>query len=117
MAGEIRLAALRVFRRISHKATGGVPLLRVAELRRLNDGGMRGIRFTQFDPRTAVTTIDMIEPLAKRVTPLGWHVQIHLRADQIVGAADMLRRLPGTGSQSRYDAVRRLQHEFDYVRR
>jgi predicted TIM-barrel fold metal-dependent hydrolase len=64
------------------------------ELRRLANGGMRGIRFTQFDPRTAVTTIDMIEPLAKRVTPLGWHVQIHFRADQIVAAADLLQRLP-----------------------
>jgi predicted TIM-barrel fold metal-dependent hydrolase len=67
-----------------------------AELRRMADAGIRGIRFTQFDPRTAVTTIDMIEPLAKRVAPLGWHVQIHLRSDQIVAAADMLERLPGT---------------------
>jgi hypothetical protein len=46
--------------------------------------GVRGIRFTQFDPNTATTTMDMIEPLAQRVQPLGWHVQIHLRADQIV---------------------------------
>ena len=38
----------------------------------------------------------MIEPLAKRVEPLGLHVQIHLRGDQIVGAADLLARLPGT---------------------
>jgi predicted TIM-barrel fold metal-dependent hydrolase len=66
------------------------------ELARLAEGGVRGIRFTQFDPRTAVTTIDMIEPLAKRVAPLGWHVQIHLRADQIVEAADLLQRLPCT---------------------
>jgi predicted TIM-barrel fold metal-dependent hydrolase len=67
-----------------------------AELKRMADGGIRGIRFTQFDPRTAATTIDMIEPLAKRVEPLGWHVQIHWRADQITGAADLLQRLPGT---------------------
>jgi predicted TIM-barrel fold metal-dependent hydrolase len=66
------------------------------ELRRLSERGVRGIRFTQFDPKTAVTTIDMIEPLARRVAPLGWHVQIHLRADQIVDAADLLERLPGT---------------------
>ena len=38
----------------------------------------------------------MIEPLAQRVEPLGWHVQIHLRGDQIVAAADMLHALPGT---------------------
>ena len=67
-----------------------------AELKRMADGGMRGIRFTQFDPRTAATTLDMIEPLARRVEPLGWHVQIHLRSDQIVAAADLLQRLPGT---------------------
>jgi predicted TIM-barrel fold metal-dependent hydrolase len=64
------------------------------ELQWLADGGICGIRFTQFDPRTAATTIDMIEPLAKRVAPLGWHIQIHLRADQIVAAADLLQRLP-----------------------
>ena len=72
------------------------PAVTDAELKRMSDGGIRGIRFTQFDPSTAVTTLDMIEPLARRVEPLGWHVQIHLRADQIVAAADMLQRLPGT---------------------
>jgi predicted TIM-barrel fold metal-dependent hydrolase len=72
------------------------PAVTDGELRRLADGGTRGIRFTQFDPRTAVTTIDMIEPLAARLAPLGWHVQIHFRADQIVAAADLLQRLPCT---------------------
>ena len=67
-----------------------------AELKRLADGGVCGIRFTQFDPHTAATTREMIEPLAKRVEPLGWHVQIHLRSDQIADAAAMLQRLPGT---------------------
>ena len=63
---------------------------------RMEDGGVRGIRFTQFDPKTATTTMDMIEPLARRVQSLGWHVQIHLRNDQIVAAEDLLLRLPGT---------------------
>jgi D-galactarolactone isomerase len=71
------------------------PTVSDAELKALANGGICGIRFTQFDPRTAATTLDMIEPLARRVEPLGWHVQIHLRADQIVAAADMLWRLPG----------------------
>jgi predicted TIM-barrel fold metal-dependent hydrolase len=65
-----------------------------AELRRLADGGVRGIRFTQFDPATAVTTRDMIEPLSRRVADLGWHVQIHMRADQIAAAAELWPRLP-----------------------
>jgi predicted TIM-barrel fold metal-dependent hydrolase len=72
------------------------PSVTDAELRRMAAGGIRGIRFTQFDPRTAATTLDMIEPLAARAPAFGWHVQIHLRADQIVAAADLLLRLPGT---------------------
>ena len=72
------------------------PAVTDAELRRMDAAGVRGIRFTQFDPKTATTTMDMIEPLARRVQPLGWHLQIHLRADQIVAAADLLLRLPGT---------------------
>jgi D-galactarolactone isomerase len=67
-----------------------------AELKQMADGGVRGIRFTQFDPATAVTTIDMIEPLSRRVNDLGWHVQLHLRGDQIAAAADLLARLPST---------------------
>jgi predicted TIM-barrel fold metal-dependent hydrolase len=85
---------------LGRERTRGVAVVRPsvadAELKRLDAGGMRGIRFTQFDPRTAATTLDMVEPLARRMEPLGWHVQIHLRADQIADAADMLQRLPCT---------------------
>ncbi len=72
------------------------PTVSDAELKSMAAAGIRGIRFTQFDPKTAATTLDMIEPLAKRVAPLGLHVQIHWRADQIVDGADLLMRLPGT---------------------
>jgi len=72
------------------------PTVTDAELKDMQAKGVRGIRFTQFDPKTAATTPDMIEPLARRVAPLGMHVQIHLRGDQIASAADMLARLPGT---------------------
>jgi D-galactarolactone isomerase len=70
------------------------PTVTDAELKVLAAGGIRGIRFTQFDPRTATTTIDMIEPLSRRVADLGWHVQIHMRGDQIVEAASLWDRLP-----------------------
>ena len=72
------------------------PIVTDAELKRMADGGVRGIRFTQFDPKTATTSLDMIEPLARRVQALGWHVQIYLRADQIVAAEELLLGLPGT---------------------
>ena len=72
------------------------PEISDTELKAMHEGGVRGIRFTVFDPATAVTKIDMIEPLAKRMADIGWHVQIHMRGDQIVANADMLRRLPCT---------------------
>jgi D-galactarolactone isomerase len=65
-----------------------------AELQNMARGGIRGIRFTLWNPATAVTNIGMIEPLSQRIKELGWHVQIHMRADQIADAADLLQRLP-----------------------
>jgi D-galactarolactone isomerase len=65
-----------------------------AELKRLADAGVRGIRFTVFDPGSTTTTVEMIEPLSKRVNELGLHVQIHMRGDQIVASKEMLMRLP-----------------------
>jgi D-galactarolactone isomerase len=70
------------------------PTVTDSELKTLADGGIRGIRFTVFDPRSAAVSIDMIEPLAKRVADLGWHVQIHMRDDQIVENAALLEGLP-----------------------
>jgi predicted TIM-barrel fold metal-dependent hydrolase len=70
------------------------PTVTDAELKTLADGGIRGIRFSLTDPKNAPTTIDMIEPLSKRINALGWHVQINMTADQIVAAADLWNRLP-----------------------
>ena len=70
------------------------PTVTEAELRALHEGGIRGIRFTLGDPATAVVKVDMIEPLAKRVAGLGWHVQFNVEGAQIVELADLLRRLP-----------------------
>jgi len=36
----------------------------------------------------------MIEPLAKRIARLGWHVQFNVEGEQIIELADLLRRLP-----------------------
>ena len=64
-----------------------------AELKKMADGGIRGIRFTLFDPKTAVTGFEMIEPLVKRANDLDWHVQLHFRGDQIVEKEDLLMRI------------------------
>jgi predicted TIM-barrel fold metal-dependent hydrolase len=65
------------------------------QLGELHAGGIRGIRFTLFDPRTAVTRFEWVEPLSRRVHELGWHTQLHWRGDQIVEHSDLISRLPG----------------------
>jgi predicted TIM-barrel fold metal-dependent hydrolase len=72
------------------------PTVTDTELVAMNKGGIRGLRFTLHEPRTAVTSVEMIEPLAHRAHRLGWHVQLHLRAEQIVHWADIIEKLPGT---------------------
>ena len=76
----------------------GVAVLRPdvgdAQLRKMNEQGIRGLRFTIGNPETAVTSVDMIEPLAKRIAEYGWHVQLNAEPEQVVDAAAMLRRLP-----------------------
>jgi len=63
-----------------------------AELKRLAGLGITGIRFNLV--QAGATTVDMMEPLAKRIAGLGWHVQLHMLGDQIVGIEDLLQRLP-----------------------
>jgi len=63
-----------------------------AELKRLHDLGIRGIRFNLV--QAGATTVEMLEPLSKRVNDLGWHVQIHQLGDGIVKIEDILQRLP-----------------------
>jgi predicted TIM-barrel fold metal-dependent hydrolase len=72
------------------------PAIADAELRELDRLGVRGVRFTQHDPATAVTTPEMIEPVAARIAELGWHAQLHMRGDQLVAIAEMVARLPCT---------------------
>jgi hypothetical protein len=63
-----------------------------AELKRLNELGIRGIRFNLV--QSGATTIDMVEPLSKRVNDLGWHLQIHMLGDQIVEVEDLCDGCP-----------------------
>ncbi len=63
------------------------------ELKRLDREGVRGVRFNLATPGGA-TTLEMLEPVAKRVAPLGWHVQFNMSADMTVAAKDVLYRLP-----------------------
>jgi predicted TIM-barrel fold metal-dependent hydrolase len=63
------------------------------ELKRLDAARVRGVRFNLATPGGA-TTIDMLEPVAKRIAPMGWHVQFNMSADATLAAKDVLNRLP-----------------------
>jgi predicted TIM-barrel fold metal-dependent hydrolase len=63
-----------------------------AELKQMDGAGVRGIRFNLI--QAGATTLDMVEPLAKQITPLGWHIQVNMSPQQTADAAALWRRLP-----------------------
>ena len=89
--------------------TRGVAVLRddvsEATLQKLDAGGIRGVRFSLYTPDHAAVSFKMVEPLAARLAALGWHLQLHWTADQIVEHEAMLKRLP---TQIVFDHMARL---------
>jgi predicted TIM-barrel fold metal-dependent hydrolase len=63
------------------------------ELKKLHAAGVRGVRFNLATPGGA-TNMEMLEPVAKRVAPMGWHIQFNMSADAALAARDVLNRLP-----------------------
>jgi len=63
-----------------------------AELKRLHGLGVRGTRFNLV--QAGATTVEMLEPLSKRVHELGWHIQINAKPELIVEIEALLLRLP-----------------------
>lgn len=70
------------------------PTVTDSELKRFDAAGVRGIRFSLGVPTTRVVEPGMIEPLAKRVADLGWHIQFNVDGHLILELQDLLRRLP-----------------------
>jgi predicted TIM-barrel fold metal-dependent hydrolase len=63
-----------------------------AELKKLNRAGVRGLRFNL--AQQGATTVEMVEPLAKRIAPMGWHIQVNAPAATIMAAQDVWGRVP-----------------------
>ena len=63
------------------------------ELERLHNGGVRGLRFSVWNPDNAVVSFDDCAPLSERVKHLGWNMQLHMGAAQLVKWADIIRKL------------------------
>lgn len=67
-----------------------------AELDRLTKGGIRGIRFHMVKGGGGVLPWDILETMAARVHPFGWHVQLQLDGRDLPDHEAVLKRLPGT---------------------
>ena len=63
-----------------------------AELQSLHAAGVRGIRFNFARP--AGPTAQSMQALARRIAPLGWHVQVHALANDYLSLESVLQRLP-----------------------
>jgi D-galactarolactone isomerase len=72
------------------------PTISNADLQTLHDGGVRGIRFSSTGGSVPAAIAKEIEPLARRVADLGWHVQINIEAGPILELEDLWNRLPAT---------------------
>lgn len=65
------------------------------ELRALDAAGVRALRINFVSPQTwGTTTPDILAALARRVAPLGWHVQILMTGEQIAAHEEAIRALP-----------------------
>jgi len=63
-----------------------------AELKKLDAAGVRGVR-VQFGLGNPVSA-DEVQPLARRIAPLGWHIQVNMPPDQLVAMEKLLLSLP-----------------------
>ncbi|WP_198972542.1 amidohydrolase family protein [Xylophilus sp. ASV27] len=59
-----------------------------AELAELHAAGVRGVRLNL--ARGQSTPFDTLAPIARRIAPLGWHVQLMLTPQQLVAHGDAL---------------------------
>ncbi len=77
-------------------ATRGVCVVPVdvpqAELQRLHVAGMRGVRFMMLPG--GVLPWAALEPMAERIAPLGWHINLQLDGRQLPEHLVRLRALP-----------------------
>ena len=63
------------------------------ELAALHAAGIRGLRFSVWNPRNAVVSFEDCLPLSRRCEQFGWSMQLHMSAAQLLRHADTIRSL------------------------
>ena len=67
-----------------------------AELRELDAAGVRGVRFNFVKRLVDTTPRDVLERIAARIAPLGWHIVIYFEAVDLPELYDFFASLPTT---------------------
>jgi predicted TIM-barrel fold metal-dependent hydrolase len=62
-------------------------------LKVLNDAGVRGVRFNFVAHLGGAPDLDVFDRVLRRIEALGWHVVLHLDAQDIVKYADLIGRI------------------------
>ncbi len=63
-----------------------------AMLKQLHDGSVRGVRFNLSSGNG--TPVEQLEPIARRVARLGWHIQVYIEGGTLAAMAPTLAELP-----------------------
>jgi predicted TIM-barrel fold metal-dependent hydrolase len=64
-----------------------------AELRRLHEGGIRGIRFNFVKHLGGVPDLAVFYRLVARIKPMGWHIVLHFDAGDLLEQRELLARI------------------------
>ncbi|WP_354372036.1 amidohydrolase family protein [Variovorax paradoxus] len=67
-----------------------------AELRRLHEAGVRGVRFNFLKRLADFTPREVLMNIAERIAPLGWHVVVYFEAQDLPELWDFFTSLPTT---------------------
>lgn len=95
--GTDNSATLNAIARSEGKARGVAvvdPAISDAELEKLHEGGMRGVRFNFLKRLVDDTPKDKFLEVARRVQPLGWHVVVYFEADILEEMRPFLDAIP-----------------------
>ncbi|HJS88212.1 MAG TPA: amidohydrolase family protein [Acetobacteraceae bacterium] len=90
---RVTLAAVRRFGEERARAVAVIDeSIDEATLRTLEAGGVRGVRFNLVSGNG--TPEAQLDALARRIAPLGWHVQIYAEGEKLAELVPLLARLP-----------------------
>ncbi|RZM34273.1 MAG: 2-pyrone-4,6-dicarboxylate hydrolase [Sphingomonas sp.] len=70
------------------------PDIDLPELRRLHDGGIRGVRFNFLKRLVDNAPKDKFLEIARKIAPLGWHVVVYFEADILAELVPFLEAIP-----------------------